>query len=87
MSNFEVMLFLKSGKILSQPDGCPDKVYELMKLCWKQDPDERPAFKHLNVFLNRLYVQQRQREMYGEFQNRTMRLLMGMMEQMSTKQN
>ena len=29
---------------LSQPEGCPDKIYEVMKTCWITLPSERPDF-------------------------------------------
>uniref|UniRef100_A0AAQ4RUL5 Tyrosine-protein kinase n=1 Tax=Gasterosteus aculeatus aculeatus TaxID=481459 RepID=A0AAQ4RUL5_GASAC len=31
--------------------GCPESLHEMMKLCWKKDPDERPTFEYLQSFL------------------------------------
>ncbi|KAJ7382832.1 hypothetical protein OS493_032467 [Desmophyllum pertusum] len=43
----EVVDFLKSGQRLKQPDGCPDKIYEIMISCWRPDPSQRPSFSEL----------------------------------------
>lgn len=29
---------------MEQPEGCPPKVYELMRACWKWSPADRPSF-------------------------------------------
>ncbi|XP_004074947.1 tyrosine-protein kinase ABL1 isoform X1 [Oryzias latipes] len=29
---------------MERPEGCPEKVYELMKACWRWNPAERPSF-------------------------------------------
>ncbi|KAG7225009.1 hypothetical protein INR49_014927 [Caranx melampygus] len=33
------------------PQGCPESLHEMMKLCWKKEPDERPTFEYLQSFL------------------------------------
>ena len=39
--------FLKAKNIMSQPECCPNEFYELMKMCWCYDPDQRPTFQTL----------------------------------------
>uniref|UniRef100_A0A3Q3MD10 Tyrosine-protein kinase n=1 Tax=Mastacembelus armatus TaxID=205130 RepID=A0A3Q3MD10_9TELE len=29
---------------MDRPEGCPEKVYELMRACWRWNPSERPTF-------------------------------------------
>lgn len=47
----ELLEYLDKGSRLSQPENCPEDVYDLMLLCWKQEPSERPSFKHLKMEL------------------------------------
>ena len=46
-TNAEVMDFVTEGKRIPKLADCPDHLYELMLLCWKQDPSERPQFKDI----------------------------------------
>ncbi|CAH1242157.1 MERTK [Branchiostoma lanceolatum] len=34
---------LRRGYRLQKPNGCSDELYELMNLCWMDDPDSRPT--------------------------------------------
>ena len=34
-------------KLLPRPDGCPQRVYQLMKSCWKYDPMKRQPFSKI----------------------------------------
>ncbi|KAL9962082.1 hypothetical protein ACROYT_G031152 [Oculina patagonica] len=47
LGGMEVVEFIKSGKRLTKPDGCPDKIYEIMMSCWRPDPSQRPLFGEL----------------------------------------
>ncbi|XP_038066558.1 tyrosine-protein kinase receptor Tie-1-like [Patiria miniata] len=38
---------LKSGYRMPKPSSCDDKFYNLMLLCWQEDPAHRPHFKKL----------------------------------------
>jgi len=38
---------LIKGNRLSQPKNCPDEMYTIMRLCWREDPNERPDFSGL----------------------------------------
>uniref|UniRef100_A0AC35FXE4 Receptor protein-tyrosine kinase n=1 Tax=Panagrolaimus sp. PS1159 TaxID=55785 RepID=A0AC35FXE4_9BILA len=37
--------------ILVRPVGCPDFWYDLMRICWKYDPRDRPAFYQILLYL------------------------------------
>jgi len=44
----EVSEFIKAGRVLECPLGCPSDVYDrLMDPCWRTDPRERPGFTDL----------------------------------------
>ena len=37
------------------PDGCPKKVYDVMRDCWDIDPKQRPTFKTIYKTLDEVY--------------------------------
>ena len=39
---------LKNGYRMEQPSNCPDAIYDLMKLCWVEDPTERLDFTEIS---------------------------------------
>ncbi|NWT03769.1 INSRR protein, partial [Mionectes macconnelli] len=47
MSNEQVLRFVMDNGILERPENCPDKLHELMCLCWQQNPRQRPSFIQL----------------------------------------
>lgn len=40
----QVYELLEKDYRMDRPDGCPEKVYELMRDCWRWTPSERPSF-------------------------------------------
>ncbi|BES91403.1 tyrosine-protein kinase receptor [Nesidiocoris tenuis] len=44
LSNEQVLRYVIGGGIMERPDDCPDKLYSLMRLCWKHKPTVRPSF-------------------------------------------
>ena len=44
-------LELESGIRLSQPSYCPPNIYNLMRSCWKENPNSRPSFAQLKQAL------------------------------------
>ncbi|XP_060088481.1 tyrosine-protein kinase ABL2 isoform X1 [Heteronotia binoei] len=40
----QVYDLLEKGYRMEQPEGCPPKVYELMRACWQWNPLDRPLF-------------------------------------------
>lgn len=51
MVNREVLEQVERGYRMPCPQGCPESLHEMMKVCWKKDPDERPTFEYLQSFL------------------------------------
>ncbi|XP_073230391.1 angiopoietin-1 receptor-like [Porites lutea] len=47
LGGMEVVDFLKSGQRLKQPDGCRDKIFEIMTSCWHPEPSTRPSFSEI----------------------------------------
>uniref|UniRef100_A0AAY4DFA9 Tyrosine-protein kinase n=1 Tax=Denticeps clupeoides TaxID=299321 RepID=A0AAY4DFA9_9TELE len=50
----DVVPRVEKGYKMEAPDGCPDAVYEVMKLCWTLDPEQRPSFKALRNKLQQI---------------------------------
>ncbi|XP_078585765.1 tyrosine-protein kinase Mer-like [Branchiostoma floridae x Branchiostoma japonicum] len=48
---------LRRGHRLQKPNGCSDELYELMNLCWLDDPDVRPTPDVMEVRLEQLLQQ------------------------------
>ncbi|XP_078584324.1 uncharacterized protein LOC144866659 [Branchiostoma floridae x Branchiostoma japonicum] len=48
---------LRRGYRLQKPNGCSDELYELMNLCWLDDPDVRPTPDVMEVRLEQLLQQ------------------------------
>ncbi|XP_028981135.1 tyrosine-protein kinase ABL1 isoform X1 [Esox lucius] len=40
----QVYELLEKDYRMDRPEGCPEKVYQLMRACWKWNPAERPSF-------------------------------------------
>lgn len=38
---------LKAGYRMERPPSCSLELYKIMKMCWRENPHERPAFKEL----------------------------------------
>ena len=53
LANHEVIQQVTEGKLLSQPDDCPDDVYDVMLKCWQQ-PQDRTTMSDLHVQLQQL---------------------------------
>eukprot|EP00043_Microstomoeca_roanoka_P028140 m.16998 g.16998 ORF g.16998 m.16998 type:complete len:759 (+) comp8201_c0_seq2:140-2416(+) len=48
------------GLILSQPDACPDEMYDMMLQAWDKNPDRRPTFVDLHKFVRNVRLEQEQ---------------------------
>uniref|UniRef100_A0A3P8W800 Tyrosine-protein kinase n=1 Tax=Cynoglossus semilaevis TaxID=244447 RepID=A0A3P8W800_CYNSE len=44
----QVYDLLEKGDRMEQPEGCPPKVYELMRACWQWGPLDRPSFAEIH---------------------------------------
>ena len=40
----EIRDMIVEGERLGHPERCPNDMYDVMRACWKQDPQERPTF-------------------------------------------
>lgn len=47
VGNLELLHYLSSGIRLEQPENCSKYLYELMKQCWADKPDDRPCFSEI----------------------------------------
>lgn len=61
IDNFdEFKTLLINGGRLARPDSCPPKLYEVIELCWKEDPKLRPNFFQLDNKLKALVDEMKQ---------------------------
>ncbi|XP_046605236.1 tyrosine-protein kinase Abl [Neodiprion virginianus] len=51
----DVYHMLEKGYRMECPPGCPPKVYELMRQCWKWSASERPSFKEIHHSLENMF--------------------------------
>uniref|UniRef100_A0A8C3AB69 Tyrosine-protein kinase n=1 Tax=Cyclopterus lumpus TaxID=8103 RepID=A0A8C3AB69_CYCLU len=56
MTNPEVIRSLDKSYRMPCPDGCPEELYDIMHMCWKQRPEERPTFEFLQNILNDFFI-------------------------------
>lgn len=56
MSNPEVIQNLERGYRMPKPDECPDALYDVMHMCWKETPDDRPTFEYLRNVLEDFFT-------------------------------
>ena len=57
MNNELVKKNLKSGARMWRPMRCPEKLYKIMRSCWKEVPDERPTFETLQWQLDDYFIE------------------------------
>ena len=50
----EVVKYVEKGYRMEAPDGCPPRIYEIMKQAWELDPQLRPAFSTISQKLDQL---------------------------------
>ncbi|XP_052003382.1 tyrosine-protein kinase Lyn-like [Xyrauchen texanus] len=51
LSNSEVMVKVQRGYRMQCPENCPQELYDFMKMCWKDKPEERPTFEYMQSAL------------------------------------
>ncbi|XP_002720675.2 tyrosine-protein kinase Lck [Oryctolagus cuniculus] len=56
MTNPEVIQNLERGYRMVRPENCPEELYHLMKLCWKERPEDRPTFDYLRSVLEDFFT-------------------------------
>ncbi|XP_068781261.1 tyrosine-protein kinase SYK isoform X2 [Struthio camelus] len=55
MKGGEVAQMIERGERMERPEGCPTEVYDLMKLCWTYNVDDRPGFVAVELRLRNYY--------------------------------
>lgn len=50
-----VMDTIEKGYRMECPDGCPQKVYIVMRDCWEINPKLRPSFEKIYTTLDDIY--------------------------------
>eukprot|EP00045_Choanoeca_perplexa_P011166 m.117085 g.117085 ORF g.117085 m.117085 type:complete len:762 (+) comp15532_c0_seq2:135-2420(+) len=58
LSNLILHSEVSKGMRPEQPEGCPDPVYELFKLCWHNFPEGRPTFREVYEMVADLHAQE-----------------------------
>ncbi|XP_044512715.1 tyrosine-protein kinase Yes-like [Gracilinanus agilis] len=56
MVNREVLEKVAKGYRMPCPQGCPESLHQLMNLCWKKEPEERPTFEYIQSFLENYFI-------------------------------
>ena len=56
MTNAQVLEALQQGYRMPRPMGCPDKLYDVMLDCWKEEPASRPTFETLQWQLEEFFT-------------------------------
>uniref|UniRef100_A0A3Q0R1X6 Tyrosine-protein kinase n=1 Tax=Amphilophus citrinellus TaxID=61819 RepID=A0A3Q0R1X6_AMPCI len=56
MTNPEVIRSLDRSYRMPCPDDCPGELYDIMMVCWKQKPEDRPTFEYLQNTLNDFFI-------------------------------
>lgn len=51
MSNPEVIQNLEHNYRMPKPENCPDGLYNVMCMCWREIPEDRPTFEYLRSVL------------------------------------
>lgn len=51
LSNDQVLRYVIDGGVMERPENCPDRLYQLMRLCWQHKPMARPPFVDLVALL------------------------------------
>lgn len=47
LSNEQVLKFVMDGGYLDRPDNCPERMHNLMQMCWQYNPKMRPTFHEI----------------------------------------
>ncbi|XP_028997585.1 tyrosine-protein kinase Blk [Betta splendens] len=56
MTNPEVIRNLERSYRMPRPEGCPQELYDIMMMCWKQKSEDRPTFEFLQNMLNDFFI-------------------------------
>ena len=48
MKKNDIVNEVERGYRMKKPGECPEPIYEMMKVCWSVNPDDRPSFQTLH---------------------------------------
>ena len=55
MTNAQTLEAIQQGYRMPPPQNCPDKLYNVMLDCWREEPETRPTFETLQWQLEEFY--------------------------------
>ncbi|XP_052873099.1 insulin-like receptor [Anopheles cruzii] len=64
LTNDQVLRYVIDGGVMERPENCPDKLYDLMRICWQHRASGRPSFMDI---INMLLVHSNERFMQVSF--------------------
>lgn len=50
----DVVKYVESGYRMDAPEGCPKKIYEIMRRAWSSEPKDRPSFSEVLIEIEEL---------------------------------
>ena len=56
MNNRQTLERVEQGYRMPCPANCPEKLYNTMLFCWKENPEDRPTFEHLKWFTEEYFT-------------------------------
>ncbi|XP_050091066.1 tyrosine-protein kinase Shark isoform X1 [Anopheles aquasalis] len=65
LKGVDVIKLIEADQRLSQPEACPDKVFDVMRNCWQYIPKLRPTFRFLHRFFSDDIAYQNLQELVG----------------------
>ncbi|XP_067930937.1 hepatocyte growth factor receptor-like [Watersipora subatra] len=54
VSNYYIKEYVTSGKRLDKPSSCPPEIFDMMCMCWDEDPNKGLPFDEISSFLKKL---------------------------------
>ncbi|XP_062614202.1 hepatocyte growth factor receptor-like, partial [Saccostrea cucullata] len=68
VDNWDVCTYIKTGRRLQRPEYCPPHLYRLMRMCWQENPMQRPFFSRLREEIEKLLEIKGNSKMVGDTQ-------------------
>ena len=67
MTNAQLLEDIQLGYRMPRPMGCPDKLYDMMLDCWREEPSGRPTFVTLQWQLEEFFNPDLENSLFGIF--------------------
>ncbi|XP_061187862.1 hepatocyte growth factor receptor-like [Saccostrea echinata] len=68
VDNWDVCTYIKTGRRLQRPEYCPPHLYRLMRMCWQENPMQRPPFSRMREEIEKLLDIKGNGKMVGDTQ-------------------